>query len=86
MYVCMHVYVRMCVWMCVRPCGWGLQICHPPWVSLATGHVKTYNMEIRLVGQMTTEVGMLRGQVSYGGGYVVTGQVSYGKGIPDHGP
>ena len=24
-----------------------------PWASLATGHVKTYNMEIRLVGQMT---------------------------------
>ena len=24
-----------------------------PWASLVTGHVKTYNMEMRLVGQMT---------------------------------
>ena len=27
--LCMHVYVRMCVWMYGCPCGWGLQICHP---------------------------------------------------------
>ena len=71
-YACVRedsVYVRMyaciCTYVCmdVRSSMW-LGITNlssrASWASLIMGHVKTYNMEIRLVGQMTPIKKMLK--------------------------